>query len=72
MNVSGGTNSWQSCNFNVNSVTIHHNDLAPQSSPLNCVTNVDNSVPDHAEFHKSPVTGSDAEVVDVNLEDFVS
>ena len=28
MNVYGGTNSWQSCNFNVNSVTINHNGIA--------------------------------------------
>jgi hypothetical protein len=27
MNVSGGTNSWQSCNFNVNSVTNNHKDF---------------------------------------------
>ena len=68
----GGTNSWQSCKFNVNSVTINYNGIAPQSSPLNHVTNADNSVPDHADFHKSPVMGSHAEVVDVNLEDLVS
>ena len=72
MNVSGGTNSWQACNFNVNSVTINHNNFLPQPSPLNHVTDVDTSIPDEVEFHKSPVVGSDAEVIDVTLGDLVS
>jgi hypothetical protein len=28
MNVCGGTNSWQSCKFNVNSIIINHNGIA--------------------------------------------